>query len=560
MPKAKKGKKGGKKGKGKGKKNARPAHMSEEMWKHCNNIPDLLLNFQSKPSTCSFLQLSRSKAAFYLWQLALKGKKKRAELVQGGVLTSALGAIELSPKDEETQVRAPTIGLISSLCIDDAARATVMGHRNAAVVNQLMANLSYCTPCTVASAARALAVLAKEETEGFLRAAHSLNPVASCLNEDNSLAARTEAASCLATCLKAHLGKIQQYPHLSKNPQALPSILLYQGLKKKNAMTLLCRLCQEAGMSALHALAKEKAAACLFYLTQTEAELKRQLEQMKGIEALACVLVDPFCALIGKAHAAGALYNLLTPELRPGGPGPGQGEPGAAAAGECGGNEPTALSTNPSLLFNESFNASSRSLPPTAGHLIPGNLREEVNQFEEIVFSGEQKKARQHTVEKLVETELILPLLHLCCGPSGPPKAVDRAQSAPAPETKAKKGKKKKKKGKKGKKVKPPAGMNDANFYGAGCLRHISHYEAFKISIAELDGERYVIPLLNSKLPKVRWHARAILLNLATTPSSEIRMMQFGAPKHMVQLSRSRAGLAERPQTAPVPSKVSRLR
>ena len=68
MPKAKKGKKGGKKGKGKGKKNARPAHMSEEMWKHCNNIPDLLLNFQSKPSTCSFLQLSRSKAAFYLWQ------------------------------------------------------------------------------------------------------------------------------------------------------------------------------------------------------------------------------------------------------------------------------------------------------------------------------------------------------------------------------------------------------------------------------------------------------------------------------------------------------------
>ena len=119
---------------------------------------------------------------------------------------------------------------------------------------------------------------------------------------------------------------------------------------------------------------------------------------------------------------------------------------------------------------------------------------------------------------------------------------------------------KKKKKGKKGKKVKPPAGMNDANFYGAGCLRHISHYEAFKISIAELDGERYVIPLLNSKLPKVRWHARAILLNLATTPSSEIRMMQFGAPKHMVQLSRSRAGLAERPQTAPVPSKETRLR
>ena len=96
MPKAKKGKKGGKKGKGKGKKNARPAHMSEEMWKHCNNIPDLLLNFQSKPSTCSFLQLSRSKAAFYLWQLALKGKKKRAELVQGGVLTSALGAIRVA--------------------------------------------------------------------------------------------------------------------------------------------------------------------------------------------------------------------------------------------------------------------------------------------------------------------------------------------------------------------------------------------------------------------------------------------------------------------------------
>ena len=62
-----------------------------------------------------------------MWQLALKGKKKRGELVQGGVLNSALMAIEMSPKDEETQVRAPTIGLISSLCVDDSARATVMG-------------------------------------------------------------------------------------------------------------------------------------------------------------------------------------------------------------------------------------------------------------------------------------------------------------------------------------------------------------------------------------------------------------------------------------------------
>ncbi|QDZ24991.1 hypothetical protein HOP50_15g75340 [Chloropicon primus] len=546
MPKGKKGKKGGKKGK-KGKKNARPAHMSEELWKHCNNIPDLLLNFQDKPSQTSSVHLSRSKAAFYLWQLALKGKKKRGELVQGGVLTSALSAIELSPKDEDTQVRAPTIGLISSLCVDDAARVTVMGVKNAAVVNQLMGNLSYCTPCTIASAARALAVLAKEETDSFLKAATSLDPIAKCLDEDNSLAARVEAASCLATCLKARL---------SKNPAFSPS--LYNSLQKKRLLTLLSRLCQEAGLSSLHALAKEKAATCLFYMTQNDLEMKKTLEQMKGIEALACVLVDPYCALIGKAHAAGALYNLLTPDLKLGAASLGQGEalgiiPLSESMADLRTGEAN-LSTNNSLMFNESFNTSVRSLPPP-GHLLPGNLREEVSQFEEIVFSGEQKQARQHTVEKLVKAELILPLLHLCCGPSGPPKAVDRAQSAPAPETKAKKGKKKKKKkGKKGKKVKPPAGMNDANFYGAGCLRHISHYENFKINIAELDGERYVIPLLNSKLPKVRWHARAILLNLATTPSSEIRMMQFGAPKHMVGLSKSRAQL-DRPQTAPVSSR-----
>ena len=58
MPKGKKGKKGGKKGK-KGKKNARPAHMSEELWKHCNNIPDLLLNFQDKPSQTSSIAFQK---------------------------------------------------------------------------------------------------------------------------------------------------------------------------------------------------------------------------------------------------------------------------------------------------------------------------------------------------------------------------------------------------------------------------------------------------------------------------------------------------------------------
>ena len=159
--------------------------MSEEMWKLVNDIPNLLLNFQGKHSQTSLFSLSRGKAAFYLWQLALRGKKKRGELVQGGVLAAALHAIEMSPKDEEIQVRAPTIGLISSLCVDDAARVTVMGVRNAAVVNQLMGNLSFCTPCTIASAARALAVLAKEETADFVRAATSLNPLASCLREDN---------------------------------------------------------------------------------------------------------------------------------------------------------------------------------------------------------------------------------------------------------------------------------------------------------------------------------------------------------------------------------------
>ena len=531
--------------------------MSEEMWKLVNDIPNLLLNFQGKHSQTSLFSLSRGKAAFYLWQLALRGKKKRGELVQGGVLAAALHAIEMSPKDEEIQVRAPTIGLISSLCVDDAARVTVMGVRNAAVVNQLMGNLSFCTPCTIASAARALAVLAKEETADFVRAATSLNPLASCLSEDNSLAARVEDASCLATCLKAYIAKMPSF-----NPN------LYHNLKKKELLYLLTRLCQESGLSAMHALAKEKAATCLFYLSQDDKNKKLLSENMLGIQALASVLVDPYCALIGKAHAAGTLYFLFTTWMHANVKGretlswrhqdlekmekSKEGGEGGGGLGNGGDN------------FNEStrsinLNASTRSLslpPTTSRHLVPSSLRDEVSQFKEIIFSEEQKQARRHMVEALVSAELILPLLHLCCGPSGPPKAVDRAQSAPAPETKSKKGKKKKKKGKKGKKGKAPPGMNEANFYGAGCLRHISHYEEYKINIAELDGERYAIPLLNSKLPKVRWHARAILLNLSTTPSSEIRMMQFGAPKHMVGISKStRAQLAaDRPQTAPARS------
>ena len=456
MAKGKKGKKGGKKSK----KNVRNPHMSEEMWKLVNNIPDLLLNFQDKPSQTSLFRLSRSKAAFYLWQLALKGKKKRGELVQGGVLMSALAAIEMPPREEEVQVRAPTIGLISTLCVDEAARVTVMGYRNAAVVNQLMTNLSFCTPCTVTSAARALAVLAKEETDAFLRAATSLDPIAKCLNEDNMLAARAEAASCLATCLKAYL---------AKNPHFTPQ--LYQSLHKKQLMVLRARLCQESGLSAMHALAKEKAAICLFYLTQQNTKLKQMLEQLKGIEALAAVLVDPYCALIGKAHAAGALYNLLTPDLKPlksSQPPPshhrtpsasasamiqGGGQSGSMQASEAapGSSDPAEHNNHPDHnILNESMASTSGMLNASMNQL---SLREEVTRFEELVFSREQKEARQSTVEKLVESELILPLLHLCCGPEGPPKQVNRAQSAPASqETKSSSKSKGKKKGKKKKK------------------------------------------------------------------------------------------------------------
>ena len=121
-----------------------------------------------------------------------------------------------------------------------------------------------------------------------------------------------------------------------------------------------------------------------------------------------------------------------------------------------------------------------------------------------------------------------------------------------------KKGKKKKKKGKKGKKgkkskkAKLTAGMAEAQFFGAGCLRHISHYESYRVSLVEADGERYIIPLLGSKVPKIRWHARAILLNLLkTTPSSHGRMLQFGAPKIYCNLSQPLVPKT-RPSTAPV--------
>ncbi len=145
MPKGKGGKKKGGK-KGKKSKNARPTYMSEELWKLVNNMGDLLLNFQGKPSQSCSISLNRAKAAFYLWQLALRGRKKRQELLQQNVLQAALQSIETPPIDDDVQVRTSTIGLITSLCVEATARTTLMGYKNAVAVTHLMNNLSHCTP------------------------------------------------------------------------------------------------------------------------------------------------------------------------------------------------------------------------------------------------------------------------------------------------------------------------------------------------------------------------------------------------------------------------------
>jgi len=113
-------------------------------------------------------------------------------------------------------------------------------------------------------------------------------------------------------------------------------------------------------------------------------------------------------------------------------------------------------------------------------------------------------------------------LMRLCAGSEG--------FSADAPEGDAK-GKSKGKK--KAKKAKPEPGMEEAQTYGAGCLRLLSLEDEHKEEMMAAGAPRCLPQLVESKLQAARWHARQTLLNLAMVPAHATVMTRFGLPDYI---------------------------
>lgn len=144
------------------------------------------------------------------------------------------------------------------------------------------------------------------------------------------------------------------------------------------------------------------------------------------------------------------------------------------------------------------------------------------------------------------------PLVELTAGPLGPlpdkehpptpeEEAAAAAAAAAAP---------KKKKGKKGKKAPPLLpGMSEAQHSCTACLRLLSLSEGGRRRMMDHGAIRYLTPLLESKLGRVRLQSRQILLNLAGDRENLPRMELYTVPAYITGTNVPEYQL--RPLTAP---------
>lgn len=171
-------------------------------------------------------------------------------------------------------------------------------------------------------------------------------------------------------------------------------------------------------------------------------------------------------------------------------------------------------------------------------------------------------------LEMVIEAGGVRALVMLCAGPGGfdtkpTPSGDHEGEDKGVSKGKAKGGKKK---GGKSKKSPPvPPEMAEAQLSASGVLRRMTVRADWAAAVAQAEGARMLLPLMNSKNDQTRWHAQAALWNISGDSANAEVLNENKAPVFLTTIvpykgdktgvyltTPAQSQREKRPSTAPV--------